>query len=97
MNEVRVDPERLRRRFDPSLLTFETTEELKEEPAAFIGQPRALEAIAFGLEVSADGYNVFATGPAGTGRRTMIEVFLRKHAAERASPGDWLYLFDFDA
>lgn len=96
MDEVRVAPERLRRRFDSSLLGFETTE-LREEPAGFIGQPRALEAIAFGLEVSAGGYNVFATGPAGTGRRTMIEDFLRKHAAERTSPGDWVHLFDFDA
>jgi lon-related putative ATP-dependent protease len=97
VDKVRVAPERLRRRFDSSLLGFETTEELREEPAGFIGQPRALEAIAFGLEVSAGGYNVFATGPAGTGRRTMIEDFLRKHAAERTSPGDWVYLFDFDA
>jgi lon-related putative ATP-dependent protease len=96
VNEVRIVPDRLRRRFDPSLLAFETTEEL--EPAAdFIGQPRAREALTFGLEVSAAGHNIFAAGPIGTGRRTMIEDLLRRHAAERASPGDWVYLFDFDA
>ncbi len=96
VDDVRVAPDRLRRRFDPSLLRFETTEELSPE-AEFIGQPRAVEAISFGLAVSGTGYNVFAAGPTGTGRRTMIEDFLRERAAERASPGDWVYLFDFDA
>lgn len=96
VDQVRVAPERLRKRFDPSLLRFETTEEV-EPSADFIGQPRALDAITFGLEVSATGYNVFVSGAPGTGRRTMIERFLRKHAAGKSPPGDWLYLFDFDA
>ena len=35
-----------------------------------IGQARAEKAMAFGLSVKQEGYNLFVVGPAGTGKMT---------------------------
>ena len=89
-----LDPDRLRRRCDVASLPFETTAEV-EPTEGTIGQPRALAAISFGLDMETPGYNVFATGPTGTGKRTMIEAHLREHAERSPTPEDWLYLHNF--
>lgn len=96
MDDPRLGPERLRRRCDPDAFTFATTAEVPP-PEEAIGQPRASSAVDFALGMDSPGYHVFATGPVGTGRRTMIEALLRERASKRESPGDWVYLFDFDA
>jgi predicted ATP-dependent protease len=90
----RLDAGRLRRRCDPASLDIATTADVAPLTAA-VGQPRALEAIEFGLDIEADGYNVFATGPIGTGKRTIVEDHLRAWAAARRAPPDLVYLFDF--
>ena len=43
-----------------------------------IGQDRAVEAIKTGLAVKSRGYNIFVTGPAGTGRTTTIKHLLEQ-------------------
>ncbi|MFN8163386.1 MAG: ATP-binding protein [Solirubrobacterales bacterium] len=96
MDDLRLSPEQLRRRCDPAGFGFATTEEVAPLEET-IGQPRALNAVGFGLEMEAPGYHVFATGPIGTGKRTTLDALLRRRAAEREEPGDWVYLFDFDA
>jgi len=48
----------------PDHLTFETTAELPDLKE-IIGQPRAVDAIRFGVGMRAPGYNVFALGPPG--------------------------------
>ena len=96
MEPAELTPEELRRRCDPASLPFETTEEV-EPLAATVGQPRALAALEFGLEMEAAGYHVFATGAAGTGRRSTLLRLLRERAAGRRTPGDWVYVFDFAA
>ncbi|HUO71823.1 MAG TPA: AAA family ATPase [Solirubrobacteraceae bacterium] len=60
-----------------------------------VGQMRADEAIAFGLDAETAGYNIFATGPVGTGKRTSLEAHLHEHARHRPTPGDWVYLHNF--
>jgi lon-related putative ATP-dependent protease len=90
-----LSPDQLRRRCDPASLGFETTAEV-EPLAETIGQPRALRALDFGLEIEAPGYNVFVTGPVGTGKRTTVENHLRARAAAQPAADDWLYLFNFD-
>ena len=40
-----------------------------------IGQNRAVEAVEFGIGIRRDGYNLFAAGPAGTGKHTLIGKF----------------------
>ncbi|MEA3402198.1 MAG: AAA family ATPase [Armatimonadota bacterium] len=80
---------------DPTIYQFETTEELPEEVAP-IGQERATHALEFGASMSSEGYNVFALGRPGSGRRTIVMDTLRRHAAEMPAPDDWCYVYNFD-
>ena len=89
-----LDVDALRRTLDPAALGFRSTEEV-EPLDGTVGQARANEAIAFGLEAEATGYNIFAVGPVGVGKRTSVEAQLREHARRRPPPGDWVYLHSF--
>lgn len=60
-----------------------------------IGQQRAEEALCFATAVNRKGYNIFAVGQAGLGKRTMVRRFLEQRARELDAPSDWLYLHDF--
>jgi lon-related putative ATP-dependent protease len=89
-----LKPEELRRTADPAQFRFQSTDEL--EPAVeIIGQPRAVEAVDFGVSIPSHGYNVFALGPAGTGRTTMLMRTLEHEAASRPVPDDWCYVHNF--
>lgn len=93
---VELGPAELRAVCDPDRLPFKDTgevEPLAEPP----GQPRALEALDFGIAMTSPGYNIFVTGPSGTGRHDIVEETLRKAARKRGTPGDLVYLFDFGA
>ena len=85
----------LRAECDASTLGFSTTDEV-EAVDAVVGQDRAMAAIAFGLKARGEGYNVFVTGPVGTGARPALESRLEAAARERPAPPDWVYLFNFD-
>ncbi len=61
-----------------------------------IGQERAARAIEFGLDIPNEGYNVFATGPAGAGKTSILTRFLERKAATRPAPSDWAYVYNFD-
>lgn len=58
---VALAAEDLRRRLDPASLDFESTAEV-EPLQCTIGRPRAGEAVAFGLEIDAFGYNLYVAG-----------------------------------
>jgi lon-related putative ATP-dependent protease len=92
---LRVDPDLLRRRVHPAGLGFTSTEEVTPL-AGTLGQPRALEAIEFGLQIRGDGHNLFATGPPGSGRTATVLDALGRSAAARPRPDDWVYVYDFD-
>ena len=87
---------RLRRTCAPRSLKFKTTDELPVVDD-IIGQPRAVRAIDFGLDVRGPGFNVFLMGPGGTGRMTAAERFLTEHAAQQPTPSDWVYVHNFKA
>src|SRR5262245_998547 len=89
-----VQPEDLRRRLDAATLPFQTTAEVAPVKTT-IGQPRAAEAIAFALEVSARGFNLYAAGPPGTGRESTVLAAVRAFAATRPTPPDWVYVHNF--
>ncbi len=74
--------------------TFESTEEL-EDLTEVIGQDRAVEAIRFAIGMARPGYNVYALGPAGTGKHTLVRQFLEEHAATAGPPDDWCYIGNF--
>ena len=66
------------------------------EPAStIVGQDRAVEAIAFGLDMPGIGYNVFVTGLSGTGRLTTIKQYLEKVDGDHSSPDDVCYVYNF--
>jgi len=85
----------LRRACDPAALPFDSTSEVApvSGPA---GQPRALEALVLAAELRDGGFNVFATGPSGTGRRSSISAWARERAASEPAPPDVVYLPSFD-
>ncbi|MFP3852722.1 MAG: Lon protease family protein [Anaerolineales bacterium] len=80
---------------DHSILDFETTEEL-EGYEGVLGQPRAVDAVHFGIGIQAEGYNIFALGPAGTGKHSLLTEFFEEKAAEQPAPSDWAYVHNFD-
>lgn len=90
-----LPPDKLYRVFDPSLLPFETTAELADG-LEIIGQQRAVDAIRFGIGINRHGYNLFALGPNGVGRRTTVNRFLTQRAAAESTPDDWVYVYNFE-
>ncbi|MGD2176944.1 MAG: ATP-binding protein [Anaerolineae bacterium] len=80
---------------DPAQFDFETTEEL-EELSQIIGHERAVVAVRFGIGIQRNGYNLFALGRSGTGKRTTISQFLEERAAGEPVPSDWCYINNFE-
>jgi predicted ATP-dependent protease len=95
-SERRVPAEQLTAHLDPSTLTFATTNDLHPLEAIF-GQERAVRSIEFALGMEGDGYNLFAAGPDGLGKSTIVEGFLRRRAAQMAPPPDYAYVQNFTA
>ncbi|WP_333642110.1 Lon-like protease helical domain-containing protein, partial [Mesotoga prima] len=62
----------------------------------FIGQERAIRALETGLHIDAKGYNVFVSGTTNTGRRTFVSRYLKKKVEGTKTPGDWIYVYNFD-
>ena len=89
-----VPPERLNVKCDADSLDFETTSEVAPLEG-MIGQERALSALDLALNMSESGFNLFVSGPQGTGRRTALARQLERAARARAIPPDWGYVYNF--
>ena len=86
--------ERLFTASDPAALGFKTTADL--EPAhGLIGQDRALAALAFGVSIKANGFNIFALGAQSSGRHNAVRRFVEARARDQAAPDDWVYVHNF--
>lgn len=81
-------------RCDDEQLTFQTTDELKEFTGV-VGQARAVSAVQFGIGIRRKGYNLFALGPPGTGKESVVREFLHKTSALQETPCDWIYVNNF--
>jgi lon-related putative ATP-dependent protease len=90
----RLDAESLCRRCDPETFDFETTEEL-EDLSDVIGQPRASEAVRFGLGIRGEGFHIFALGPEDTDKRSLVRHFVESRAAGEPPPFDLCYVNNF--
>jgi len=95
MTRQPLEADQLRRACDSAQFGFDTTEEL-EDLSEVIGQERAVSAVRFGIGIQRDGYNLFALGPSGTGKRTTISQFLERRASEEPIPPDWCYVNNFE-
>jgi len=90
-----LDIAALCRRCDESRLTFDTTLALAPLTSR-IGQERAVEAVRFGVGIRHDGYNLYAMGPAGSGKHTAVRALLEERAAREPTPADVVYVHNFD-
>jgi predicted ATP-dependent protease len=90
-----LEPAQLCQRCDPSQFDFKTTEDL-EHLTAFIGQPRAIGALEFGVGIRQKGYNIFAFGPEGIGKGNLVRKTFEAVAAGERVPSDWCYVQDFE-
>jgi len=79
---------------DPAQFDFKDTSEL-QPLTSVIGQERAVQAIDFGLNMKSAGYNIFVTGPVGTGKSTIVGDIVRKFAQSQTRPDDWCLVNNF--
>ncbi|PJK27448.1 Lon protease family protein [Minwuia thermotolerans] len=87
--------DRLRWRCDPGTFDFVTSADLAD-PGEPIGQPRAIEAIGFAIDMDRPNYNLFVHGPEGFGKHGIVTAMLERHAAGRPVPPDLCYINNFD-
>ena len=92
----RLPPDALRWVCDPTELGFKSTSDLPTE-ATVVGQARGIRALQFGLEINQPGYNIFVSGPSGTGRSTYARGEVERLANARPVPPDWCYVRNFGA
>jgi lon-related putative ATP-dependent protease len=91
-----LPPDRLFRKCTAEALPFETTAELPDaEPR--LGQERARAALEFGTAMQTRGYHIFALGPPGVGKRTLVGEILGRRAAAEPAASDWCYVNNFAA
>lgn len=79
---------------DPTQLGFEDTSEL-EPLTEIIGQERAVEALEFGLQIKSTGFNLYVSGPVGTGKGTLVRQMVKRLARTEPAPSDWCYVNNF--
>lgn len=77
-----------------SWLDFNSTEEV-EPVKGVVGQDDAIEALRFGLEISAPGQNIYVRGLTGTGRATMVEQLLTDIKPPCPPSDDRCYVHNF--
>ncbi len=91
--KLRID--QLTRYIAPDELSFLSTQELPEYKD-ILGQPRASQALEFGISINQPGYNLYVAGETGTGRTHYITEYLQPVAAHGKTPADWLYVNNFE-
>jgi len=95
---AKVEPlpvEKLCWRCRPEAFDFKTTDDLADLVETF-GQARAIEAVRLGLGMKHFGYNIFALGPEGIGKHTLVKRFLEEKAQTGPRPMDWCYVANFE-
>ncbi len=94
-NQHRISADQVRWTCRPDDLPFGTTADLQITGDSIVGQDRAVGALDFGLAVPQPGYNIFVSGPVGTGRTTYTQSKIAALAATLPVPSDWIYVHNF--
>jgi len=94
MDDLKLEPGKLFKPCPPESLGFVTTDELPDLDE-IIGQSRALEAIRFGMGIRSPGFNLYALGPSGSGRHSVVRRLVTGQAATEPVPSDVCYVFNF--
>ncbi|MDH5187998.1 MAG: AAA family ATPase [Rhodospirillaceae bacterium] len=90
-----LPPEELYTPCPTNRLTFKTTNDLIPL-STMVGQDRAVAAVHFSIGMDNDGYNLFALGPEGIGKATLIRQNLKEASATCPVPDDWCYANNFN-
>ncbi len=93
-DELELSPDRLRWTCDPSVFPFASTADIPPLKG-LVEQDRPIRAIRFGLDITSPGYNIYVSGLTGTGKTTVIKLFLDEIAATMPTPDDWCYVHNF--
>ncbi|HKK64813.1 MAG TPA: ATP-binding protein [Clostridia bacterium] len=93
MKELKADE--VRWTCSDDCFSFRSTTELSKGNGV-IGQERAIEAIEFGMGIDSKGFNIYAMGPTGVGRTSIVKEFIDRKAQEKPVPDDWCYIYNFD-
>ncbi|MFC3023495.1 Lon protease family protein [Vibrio zhugei] len=80
---------------DLDLLPCKSTKELSPVDE-IVGQERAQKAVEFAMSIRDKGYNIYAIGQNGLGKRTMILRYLNRHQHDHPPLYDWCYVANFD-
>ncbi|MCA9922992.1 MAG: AAA family ATPase, partial [Anaerolineales bacterium] len=91
---MRLLPEQLYRRCDPTQFSFQLTSEINDFDD-IIGQDRAVAAIRFGIGIQHEGFNLYALGANGTGKLTSVSQYLSRRVENEPTPNDWCYVYNF--
>ena len=96
LEKYKIPVSMLTPKVDPSRFGFADTSEVEplDEP---IGQDRAVEALEFGLNMKSPGFNIYASGPVGTGKWSIVRRMVEQLAGSGPVPPDLCYVNNFEA
>jgi len=89
-----LKPAQLKRRITEKELPFNLTTDI-DPLDGVIGQERAVQAISFGLNMQASGYNIFVTGVDGTGKSTIVQKLVHQNASQQDVGSDYCMINNF--
>lgn len=73
---------------------FNTTDDLPDL-VSFLGQDRAIKSLSLGIGIKHAGFNIFALGVCGQGKRSIIQSLLLKESSAKNPPHDICYINNF--
>ncbi len=82
-------------RCSEAVFPFKSTAELGTFEG-IIGQERASKAMKFGLKMKMRGYNIYMSGPTGTGKTSFAKQIVNEMASTISVPDDWCYIYNFN-
>ncbi|MPW35807.1 Lon protease family protein [Vibrio sp. B1Z05] len=80
---------------DLNLLSSKSTKDIPPIDE-IVGQERAQSAVEFAMSIREKGYNIYAIGRNGLGKRTMILRYLKRHPFDQHQLYDWCYVANFE-
>ena len=89
-----LSADQLRHYCDPAALSFSSTEELQPLEGT-VGQDRGVSAVKFGFDIKTCGFNMYVSGPTGTGRNSTVKAFVAEQAKSEPVPNDLCYVHNF--
>lgn len=90
-----LPPGHYRRMYDSTLVDCTSTKDLKPLDE-IIGQERAVTALNFGLNIQEKGFNIYASGMQGTGRKSAVKKYIDTLAQAKPPAHDWVYVNNFE-